>query len=110
MVFHPGVVKKVLKSGKDVVRAATGVEAIVEMWDENVFTVPVEAKISTAVKEGDVVLVDYAPVSQSNPAPRQVVTAVLRGKAAEACLSEYKEFFARQKRGSAPQTTPAGFR
>lgn len=102
-MYHPGKVLKVFsKSDREVTAADSTTQALLFMWDENVLTLLVDAKLAGKLKEGDIVLVDYRPLSGcSPPMPRQIVTKVVHGKKAEALWKEYEQVRARQKQAAA---------
>jgi hypothetical protein len=96
-MYHPGKVMRVFSpKDKDIIAADENLHALVEMWDENIFTVIVDAKISQKIKEGDVVIIDYYPISAQSPVPKRVVTKILRGKHAEYLWNAYKTYHRRQ--------------
>lgn len=102
-MYHPGKILKVFsKADKDIIAADASTQALLLMWDENVLTLLVDAKIAGKVKEGDVVLVDYRPLmGLSAPMPKQIVTKVIHGKKADALWKEYEQVRARQKQAAA---------
>ena len=96
-MYHPGKIIRLLSpQDKDVISADQSVHALVEMWDENVFTVLIDERLGTKPKEGDVVIVDYYPISPQSQVPKRVVTKILRGKAAELLWSTYKVYQRKQ--------------
>lgn len=102
-MYHPGKVLKVFsKADKGVVAADATEQALLFMWDENVLTLLVDAKLAGKIREGDVVLVDYRPIAGvAAPVPRQVVTKIVRGKLADALWREYQHVRDRQKQAAA---------
>ncbi|MBS3069777.1 hypothetical protein J4441_05420 [Candidatus Micrarchaeota archaeon] len=102
-MYHPGKVLKVFsKSDKSVVAADATTQAMLLMWDENVLTLLVDAKIAGKIREGDVVIVDYRPAAgTSPPMPRQLVTKIVRGKTADVLWKEYQHVRERQKQAAA---------
>ncbi|VVB58794.1 Uncharacterised protein [Candidatus Anstonella stagnisolia] len=102
-MYHPGKVLKVFsKADKDVIAADTTTQALLMMWDENVLTLLVDAKLAGKVKDGDIVLVDYRPLAGlTAPMPKQIVTKVIRGKKADALWKEYEQVRARQRQAAA---------
>ncbi len=96
-MYHPGKVMRLFSpKDKEVLSADDNLHALVEMWDENIFTVLVDAKLAAKIREGDVVIVDYYPISPQSQVPKRVVTKVLRGKASEALWTAYKAYHKRQ--------------
>jgi len=87
-MYHPGKVLNVYKE-----RDST--QATVEMWDENLFTLHVEDKISNKIKKNDIVLVDYRPISEKLQIPRQTITKIFNKK--EDIWKTYKEFLKKKK-------------
>ncbi len=91
-MYHPGKVLKVFSPSKeDVISADTSTQAMVHMWDENLTTILVHKSLSHQVKENDIVLVDYRPISSTIPVPRLVVTKILRGSHATDTWKTYEE-------------------
>jgi len=101
-MYHPGKIVKIFsgKSG-DVKSADNTTQALVEMWDDNIFTFLVDSHIAGEVKEGHVVLVDYNPVSASTPVPKHMITKILTGKTAELTWNRYKKYNERNRKSSA---------
>ncbi|MBI2578260.1 MAG: hypothetical protein HYW26_00965 [Candidatus Aenigmarchaeota archaeon] len=106
-MYHPGRVLKIFSAKDREVKGDATTQALVEMWDENLFTFAVDAKIAADVKEGDIVLVDYTSVSQSSHMPRHVIVKILRGKTADAIWKEYKKYDDKKKRALAKQAAQA---
>ncbi|MCX8197657.1 MAG: hypothetical protein N3F07_00460 [Candidatus Micrarchaeota archaeon] len=97
-MYHPGKVVAVL-TPKDSISSDKSVQATLRMWDENVLTMAVDAKIASKIREGDIVLCDYRPEKGlSVPVPRNVVVKILRGKQAERMWHEYREMHEKRKR------------
>ena len=99
-MYHPGKIIAVISTrDKNVVSSDNTVQATLRMWDENVLTMRVEAKIASKVKEGDIVLADYRPeTGMSVPVPRNVVVKIIRGKTAEKIWHEYREIYEKRKK------------
>jgi hypothetical protein len=99
-MYHIGKVLKVFSpADADVESADKLVLAIVRMWDENVLTLQVAEGLEAKIKADDIVLADYRPTEHS-PAPRQLITKILKGKRAAETLRLYEEHFAELKRRS----------
>jgi hypothetical protein len=97
-IYHPGKVIVVYSpTSKDVMGSDSSTQALVEMWDENIFTCDVEKSIASKLKEGDVVLIDYNPVSLKLMIPRQSVTKILRGATAKKTMERYAELHKKKK-------------
>lgn len=104
MIHHVGKILKVFRpGGKGVESADASTQALIEMWDENMFTCNVDAKIAGKLREGDVVLVDYSPVSPKLLIPRQEVTKILSGDTAKQTWTLYLSYHKKRKEA---QTTP----
>ncbi|OIO41112.1 hypothetical protein CO154_02810 [Candidatus Pacearchaeota archaeon CG_4_9_14_3_um_filter_31_7] len=89
MLYHPGKIIEVVKrKGKK-----TEVFALLEMWDENIFTFDVSSDISTKIKKGDYVLVDYTPISEKVPVPKQIVKVILSEDEGKKVWKYYKDYF-----------------
>ncbi len=96
-MYHPGKVMQLLSpTDKDVISADDSTHALVEMWDENIFTVIVDPKIASKIKEGDVVIVDYYPISPQSQVPKRVIAKILRGKSSDILWKSYKAYHKKQ--------------
>jgi hypothetical protein len=100
MVYHPGKVIAVLSpKDKNVKSADSSVQATLKMWDENVLTMLVDAKIAPFIHDGDLVLADYRPQKGlSVPVARNIIIKIMKGKAAERMWDEYREVNEKRKR------------
>jgi hypothetical protein len=109
-MFHPGKVLKVFSpEDKDVHSADGSTQAMLLMWDENLLTLQVDPHIAEKIKEEDIVLADYSPVASNVPAPKMIITKILKGESAERAWKEYKEHFKKRKeKPSSAQAIPAG--
>jgi len=107
-IYHPGKIIAVYSpTSKDVVGADSSTQALVEMWDENIFTCDVEKAIASKLKEGDVVLIDYNPMSPKLMIPRQSVMKILRGAIGKKTMERYAEIHRKKKaQETAPQRMP----
>jgi len=103
-MFHVGKVVKVLgKNDKNVIAADYSTQALLEMWDDNIITLNVDEKLSSEIKEKDVVLVDYSPtILGSSAVPKHTITKILRGKTGEDLLKEYQKFHRDRKKQDTP--------
>lgn len=91
-MYHPGKVLRVFSArDADVASSDPDVQAMLSMWDENLITVGVHKNLETQIEEGDIVLVDYSPLSSTVPMPKMMVTKVLRGEHAAETWKVYKE-------------------
>lgn len=109
-MYHVGKVLEVFSpKDKDLVSADSDSAVLLEMWDENVFTCSVAEKIVAKIKAGDVVFVDYRPISKTIAMPRLMVSKVLKGKKAERVWEKYTGFYHRRKAAlsSSPQQSRA---
>lgn len=105
-MYHPGKIKGIFRhKEKDVKSSDESTQALIEMWDENIFTLPVNPKIARALKEKDIVLVDYSPVSDKVPVAKQMITKIIYKKKAKMVWDEYKDY-ARQKKKQAATKAP----
>ena len=96
-MYHPGKIIRVLSPHDANIKSHdNATQALIEMWDENVFTFLVDPQIAKDVKDGDVVLVDYTPLQQPN-AVKHTVTKILRGKNAVIIWDRYKKYFEARK-------------
>ncbi|GEM_PF-534493 len=90
-MYHPGKVSEVFSPKSKQVDSADGVvQAMLEMWDENVITVLVEKKLVSTLRKDDVVLVDYTT-------PKLKVVKILRDDVAKSTWKKYRDQFAKRK-------------
>ncbi|MFQ6135760.1 MAG: hypothetical protein ACE5PM_01115 [Candidatus Hydrothermarchaeales archaeon] len=103
-MYHPGKVLKIFSSQDEDIEAANDeTQAMLMMWDRNLLTLLVDLNLAAKVKEGDIVLVDYRPLSDRGPpAPKMIVTKVLRGEIAERTWREYKAYYKKKKEELGP--------
>lgn len=96
MTYHPGKILDVhLPSDKQIVSGDDGVQATVEMWDENLFTFLVNPKISKKVRTGDIVLIDYRCTDK--PVPNHLIVKILKGDKGKNVWNKYSEYFNKKK-------------
>ncbi len=101
-MYHPGKVLGIFRSKeKDVKSSDESTQALIEMWDENIFTLLVDPKIAKSLKEKDVVLVDYSPISEKMPVAKQTVKKIVYKKKAKKLWDDYKEYARKKKKESA---------
>lgn len=99
MKYHPGKILNIFSpKNKNVISADAGTQALLEMWDENILTAKVAAKILPKLKEGDYVIVDYNPISEQLKVPKVVVTKIIRGDLAKKMWRVYKTFLNKKKK------------
>jgi hypothetical protein len=104
-VYHIGKVVKIYRKREK----ELGVQATVDMWDENVLTVEVDGKIAREIKEGSYVLVDYRPIpGMTVPAARQTVSRVLEDADVVGVWEAYKQQHERMKAAAKPITPSMG--
>jgi hypothetical protein len=94
MVYHPGKVLKVFPSeGKSGETAAT-----IRFWDNNLQTVKVSRDIASKLTEGNMVLVDYYPISERLNRPRMVAISIVNSKDEKELWNHYQEFLKLRKK------------
>ncbi len=100
-MYHIGKVVKIYrKREKDL-----GVQATIEMWDENVLTLEVDPRVSKEITVGSFILADYRPISgMTVPAAKQLVTRVLDDADATEVWALYKQQAERNKAVARLQT------
>ena len=97
--YHIARVVEVLRPNqRDVLSADSKTQAVVETWDDNVVTVEVTPKLASKVKSGDLVLLDYNPISQKIIMPRKVIVKIIKGEKARRIWEKYKQFLNRRPR------------
>ncbi len=105
--YHPGTIIEVLSpSSKEIKSADRTTQALVEMWDGNMITLLVDAKIANSVKSGDVVIVDYHPVSVKFPRPKMIATKIVSGKKSENILKSYKNYLKKRPKPKPTEEAP----
>jgi|Deesub1362A_J573_1020465.scaffolds.fasta_scaffold00166_39 SepF-like predicted cell division protein (DUF552 family) len=106
-MYHVGKTVKVFSPDNDEVESADeATQAALMMWDENLLTTEVSPKLSKKIREGDIVIVDYTPISDKLPAPKMIITKILRGNLAEKTWRVYKDYYEQKKRHMGPPTSP----
>ena len=106
-MYHPGKVIEVFNPKDKNVKCAEGTtQAIVEMWDENMFTFLVAENIANKIKQGDVALVDYRIVSERVPVARQVIIKVLEKEKGKKVWDKYKEYHKKKQENIQPTKMP----
>lgn len=107
-MYHPGKVIKVFSGKNEDVRSSDNTtQALVEMWDENVLTFLVDPHLPD-IKDGEIILVDYTPVSATNPNPKHVIVKILRGKTGDMTWSKYKKYHEKKLKALQPQQGSSG--
>ncbi len=90
-MYHIGRVVEVFGGDdKSVVAFDNSVQALLDMWDENLITVAIDSHISKLLKKDDTVLVDY---TATQTGPRMVAVKILRGELAKRTWKQYKDHF-----------------
>lgn len=99
-MYHIGKVIKIFKKQQN----DFGVQATLEMWDENILTLEVDKKITKELKENSFVLVDYRPIpGMAIVQPQQIVRRVLDSQDALALWELYRQRLERIKRAAKEQ-------
>lgn len=94
MVYHPGKVLNVFPAeGKQNDTAAT-----IRFWDSNLHTVKVSGEISSKIKEGNTVLVDYYPISERLNRPKMIVIKIVDKKDEKDLWLHYQSFLKLKKK------------
>ena len=96
-MYHPGKVIEIFSTGKEIKTTDGTIQVALEMWDENVLTFNICSKLGTSVNEGDIVIVDYGPVSVKNPTPKHEIVKVLKGGKGKKMWKKYKDFLNARK-------------
>ena len=99
-MYHPGKILKIYKKQeKDL-----GIQATVEMWDENILTLEVDKKVAKELKEEDYVLVDYSPIlGMTVPQARQIIVRILEDTDFARVWNTYKQQHERAKAAATAQ-------
>ena len=101
-MYHPAEVKSVIKkNGKD-----SETHATVFSWDENLFTFKVSPIIENKIKNGDVVLIDYNPISTPPHNPKWLICKILETKEGKQVMDEYKKQHKENKEKQTMQGPP----
>lgn len=87
-MFHPGKILGVYKEKNNT-------QASIEMWDENLFTFHVSPAIADKIKKDDIVLVDYRPLSDKVPIPKQTIIKIISPK--DNIWKVYKSYYSKKK-------------
>lgn len=103
-MYHPGKVMEVLRpTDKEVSASDDSVQAILNMWDENILTMRVSPKLSDKIKKGQTVLVDYRPTKEFEaPVPAHTIIKIIGSKKAQSVWDAYEEMKERMKNRKNP--------
>jgi len=93
VIYHPGKVIEVISESKEVISVDNKIQILLEMWDDNVITCDISDKLAKKVKEDDIVLVDYGPISEKLTMPKHEVVKVVKGKTAEKIWDKYRSHY-----------------
>lgn len=103
-MYHPGKVIEIFSTGKGIKSNDSSIQITLEMWDENILTFNICQKLGKTVKEGDIVIVDYSPISEKMPVPKHEIVKILQGDAGQKMWKKYKDFLKRKRPAvTAPQ-------
>ncbi len=94
MVYHPGKVLKVFPAGKKEGDTA----AAIRFWDNNLHTVKVSRDIADKVREDNMVLVDYYPISERLNRPKMVAISIVNKKDEKELWKHYQDFLNMKKK------------
>lgn len=94
------MVIEILGKDKNIKSIDNSIQITLEMWDENVLTFDIDSSLAKEVKEDDIVLVDYRPISEKMPMPKYKIVKILKGKKGMKMWKSYKDFLRKRK----PQT------
>lgn len=89
-MYHIGEVIEVFGKSKNIFGSDKTTQVLLNMWDENILTLLIEESLVSKVKNGDVVLVDYRPISAQNNSPRMIVVKILKGDVGRKAWRTYK--------------------
>jgi hypothetical protein len=105
-MYHPGKVLKIFSPKSDNIESSNDeVQVMVEMWDDNMIVLLLDPKLEDKIREGDVVLADYRPISdKGSPTPRMIVTKILKGENGSITWDRYKEYYRKKKKEAASGT------
>ncbi len=98
-MYHIGKVIEVISQIKDkkVKSADRKIQAVVNMWDENMLILEVDKKIASAIVVGDYVLADYSPISSSSPYRKMIITKILPKEKGKRIFEEFQKMFSKRK-------------
>lgn len=109
-MYHPGKVLEVFNPKDKKIKCAEGTtQAIVEMWDENMFTFLVAENIAQQIKPGDIALVDYRIQSEKIPIARQTIIKILEKDKGKKVWNTYKEYHQKKQDQIQPQPKMPGY-
>lgn len=76
----------------------TDTAATIRFWDSNLHTVKVHKDIAGKVREGNMVLVDYYPLSERLNRPRMVAMSIVDKKDEKDLWDHYREYLSMRKK------------
>jgi hypothetical protein len=91
------MVQQVISPGRGIVGSDTSVQAVVKMWDENLFILGVDKKIAKAVRKGDYVIVDYTPLSDVSVNRKLRLIKVLPVETGSSIWAEFRDEYEKRK-------------
>lgn len=92
-MYHPGKILEVFNpKDKSIKCSEETTQAVIEMWDDNMFTFLVAENIANKIKEGDIALVDYRITSERVPIARQVIIKILEKDKGKRVWEKYKDY------------------
>ena len=102
-MYHPAkIVKIYLPSDPNIISSDNSAQATAVMWDKNLLTLELDAKIASQASIGDVALVDYSPLSDNSPVPRHRIVKLLKGELAEDVWAEYANYLETRQKNKRP--------
>lgn len=103
-IFHPAKVLETFSPNETgIVSADAETQVTVEMWDENIFTFPVNPQLATKIKKDDVVLVDYRPTNPKYQTLKTTIIKILPKEKGSNLWSIYKKHIEKRKKEASQQ-------
>lgn len=98
-MYHIGRVVEVISQLKDrKIRSADAkIQAVINMWDENMIILEVDRKIANTIAVDDYVLADYSPASLESPYRKMIITKVLGKEKGRKIWDEFEKMLSKRK-------------
>ena len=108
-MYHIGLIQHVISpQTKGVMSSDDSVQAVVKMWDENVFILRVSKKLSKIIKKNDYVITDYTPLGPTSNNKKLLIIKILpkeEGSSVWVCFQDQLE----RRRNKVQQMPPQRF-
>ena len=97
-VYHIGIVESVIsKKEKGTISSDDSVQAVVNMWDDNLIILLVDKKLANKIKKGDYVLSDYRPSAPTSLNRKMIINKILPKAQGKRIFEMFNKDFEKRK-------------